>query len=183
MTGCASRASAADAIDGAANPACNPFSSIIYIMQIKHARVARSPTDAACVKRPASIGRSRCDRTSYSALPRSASAHGPANARGGDDGGFDGRADPYPTPYRERLRGRGSRRTPRLRPSRDRREARLPRPLCLRPVRPARQYRELHRRRAGAGRARRPAAHQRRARAGRLLRADGDDRRNAGREL
>ena len=47
----------------------------------------------------------------------------------------------------------------------------------------ARQHRELHRRRAGADRARRAAAHQRRARPGRFLRADGDDRRNAGRQL
>ena len=51
------------------------------------------------------------------------------------------------------------------------------------PVRAVREHRALRGRRAGADRDSGPAARRRRARAGRVLCADGDDRRNTGREL
>ena len=70
-----------------------------------------------------------------------------------------------------------------LRRRADRRRPRARRQLLVRPRRPAGQHRELHRRRAGADRPRRPADRQRRARAGRLLRPAGDDRGHAGRQL
>src|SRR5208337_1325299 len=57
------------------------------------------------------------------------------------------------------------------------------RPLRVRSEKPSGQYREFHRRGAGADRARRAAAHQRRARARRILHSDGDHRGDAGRQL